>query len=86
MRRDATRLASERRCHGLVPWSLTLVASKAKNNTAWMPRARPVEVHVRRYLAASVSLHGTSPWHPNPFIFSFCSSEREMPRDKPVAS
>jgi hypothetical protein len=43
------------RCHGLVPWSLTLVASSAALNLSLdatglsrgveMPRARPVESH-----------------------------------------
>jgi len=40
----------------------------------------------RRSRAANVTIHGTSPWH---YLFSghrFCSSEREAPRDKPVAS
>src|SRR5688572_1502753 len=75
------------RCHGLVPWSLTLTAIQASNNEAWMPRACPVEVHVRRYVASSVRLHGTSPWHlVLGFLGSFFSSKRETPRGKPVAS
>src|SRR2546428_13591315 len=54
-------------CHGLVPWRFTFVATR-RRFISGMPRACPVEVHVCRYppepqVAASVRLHGTSPWH-----------------------
>jgi hypothetical protein len=82
------------RCHGLVPWRLTLVATAATaffldatalsrgGSRSWlpppqlfssMPRACPVEAHARGYrrhsffprtVAATVKLHGTSPWPP----------------------
>src|SRR5258708_9985376 len=40
-----------------------------------------------RHLAASVNLHGASPWHPKKGRqISFSSNERETPPDKPVAS
>lgn len=66
-----------------------------------MPRARPVECHascsgskrndawtlILSLITATVSLHGASPWHPGKLPWSFaCSSHRELPRDKPVAS
>ncbi len=35
--------------------------------------------------AGNVNLHGTSPWHPTEERVR-CSCERELPRDKPVAS
>src|SRR4030095_5466177 len=40
------------RCHGLVPWSFTFAATRKATARilVWkMPRACPVEVHVRRY-------------------------------------
>src|SRR5436190_5549333 len=40
------------RCHGLVPWSLTLAATKQLAAEIQMPRACPVELHVRGYQAA----------------------------------
>ena len=30
------------RCHGLAPWSFTLAARQATNNTGWIPRDKPV--------------------------------------------
>src|SRR5258705_10988363 len=40
-----------------------------------------------RHVAASVNLHGASPWHPKKVRqISFNSNERETPPDKPVAS
>jgi hypothetical protein len=50
------------RCHGLVPWRLTLVATAAATvkllgTSPWPPGERPPLV------AASASLHGTRPWH-----------------------
>src|SRR5689334_3552819 len=39
------------RCHGLVPWSITLVATPPISNNSWMPRACPVEYYARRYTA-----------------------------------
>src|SRR5262245_44484628 len=50
-----------------------------------MPRACPVESHASSYVATSVNLHGTSPWHLE-IELPVCSSNRESPRDKPVAS
>ena len=37
------------RCHGLVPWSFTFAANKELLPISLMPRACPVEFHVRRY-------------------------------------
>src|SRR5690349_19114426 len=36
-------------CHGLVPWSITRVATPTISATAWMPRACPVEYYACRY-------------------------------------
>ena len=59
-----------------------------------MPRACPVEIHVGckfgrtaiRRLAASVNLHGASPWHPWRHDSPLCSNDREAPPGKLVAS
>ena len=40
-------------CHGLVPWSITLVPTKDSLNNSQMPRARPVELHARSYAGAT---------------------------------
>jgi hypothetical protein len=40
---------SARRCHGLVPWSLPLAATKKLNRIQRMPRACPVEPHAGGY-------------------------------------
>jgi len=62
------------RCHGLVPWRLTfaaevqaLVAESFKRET---PGSKPVASQkvLELFLAASVSLHGTRPWHPIPYL------------------
>ena len=37
-------------------------------------------------IASNVRLHGTSPWHLGLWGWAFVSSDRETPRDKPVAS
>src|SRR5215211_1191546 len=37
-------------------------------------------------VAANVRLHGTSPWHLDICVLIFISCQREVPRDKPVAS
>src|SRR6266851_3348862 len=37
------------RCHGLVPWSLTLTATKDSQKSFQMPRPCAVETHARRY-------------------------------------
>jgi len=65
-------------CHGLVPWSFTIAANpKAKKHSAWMPRACPVELHVWSYIARNVSLHGTSPWHPEQYYLLLYSGNRD---------
>ena len=33
-----------------------------------------------------MNLHGARPWHPSSFFRFFVAGEREVPRDKPVAS
>ena len=38
------------------------------------------------HVAASVNLHGASPWHPWPQNSALCSSDREPPPGKLVAS
>ena len=45
-------------CHGLVPWIVTFVAKRAEAG------------NFRSSVAASVTIHGASPWH--------------LPRNKPV--
>ncbi|HZI48338.1 MAG TPA: hypothetical protein VFD75_11125, partial [Pyrinomonadaceae bacterium] len=52
-------------CHGLVPWSITLVAIPPISNNSWMPRACPVEYYARRYTAdlkQPPGCHGLVPW------------------------
>jgi len=44
--RGVSRLS---RCHGLVPWSFTLVATDSTQRKSSMPRACPVESHAGRY-------------------------------------
>jgi hypothetical protein len=64
-----------------------------------VPRAYPVEFHVSSYLASSVSLHGTSPWHPKRIFVGWRVAEivrlqgtspwhldKPVAPDKPVAS
>src|SRR5689334_21991419 len=53
------------RCHGLVPSSITLVATPPISNNSWMPRACPVEYYARRYTAdlkQPPGCHGLVPW------------------------
>src|SRR2546430_1927141 len=46
-----------------------------------------VALHCGNFLPASVSLHGTSPWHPRgPSLRQLLSCKREPPWDKPMAS
>jgi len=37
-------------CHGLAPWSFTMAAKQNSKTKFQMPRARPVELHVRSYI------------------------------------
>jgi len=52
------------RCHGLVPWSLhdrSYLAGKPEASTA---QGRGIQFVIFEFgVAASVILHGTSPWH-----------------------
>src|SRR5689334_22440410 len=76
-----------RRCHGLVPWSLTFVAKRTPNRSLWMPRACAVETHVCCYLARNVNPPRDKPVASGlNFGGKRCSDLRETPRDKPVAS
>jgi hypothetical protein len=55
-------------CHGLVPWCLTLVATTGTAARVPMPRACPVEPHVRFYtrpVAAPVRMPRASPVVPH---------------------
>jgi hypothetical protein len=55
-----------RRCHGLVPWSFTLAATKKAAELSEMPRPCAVEFHAWTLLiiAARVSAENVSPpWH-----------------------
>ena len=57
-----------------------------------MPLPCAVEAHVtcwklgRWMKALSVTIHGASPWHLRECLRRFCSSVRESPRRKAVAS
>src|SRR6266478_3701630 len=52
-------------CHGLVPWSLTLAATKDSQKSFRMPRPCAVESHARRYkrqFRRVFRCHGLVPW------------------------
>src|SRR6185312_1328336 len=75
-------------CHGLAPWSLTLVANRGGPRFLAMPRARPVECSRFRLVAGgNVKHHGASPWHLRTDRSAcFCSWEHETPQGQPVVS
>jgi hypothetical protein len=68
----------------------SLICVSAANRRIWMPRACPVEPHVRRYKKQLVQKSGRSRQGKVRLRISlpssFSSSEREAPRGKPVAS
>jgi hypothetical protein len=72
------------RCHGLVPWSLTLAATNGQPDFQ-MPRACPVEFHARCYNSCQRETPRDKPVASSrePVLLS---CQRETPRDKPVAS
>src|SRR5438876_12025962 len=88
-------------CHGLVPWRVTLAATKyvrmglADATTLCRGASRSLlqirGVCIREscaafFVAASVRLHGARPWHPGELRSFLCSGERETPRREAVAS
>jgi len=75
------------RCHGLVPWSLTLAATQNPKTRLQMPRACPVEFS--RSLLFSWEREASTAQGRGiqiRWLEAACSSERDTPRDKPVAS
>src|SRR5271169_363943 len=73
--------------HGLVPWIVRLVATHAAAPAFESHGLAPwiVRLVAKDRGAANVNLHGASPWHPARGRWP-CSSQREPPRGKPVAS
>ena len=74
------------RCHGLVPWSITLVPTKDSLNNSQMPRARPVELHAPSFAGATARADATG--SPRGVSRSFLPKTRlnnsQMPRARPV--
>src|SRR6266404_5582369 len=86
------RTAEIMRCHGLAPWSLTLVATTKNRRNHEMPRPCAVESHARCSCKWRRSFsrkrepprHETMPSTKRAQLF--CSGERETPRHEAVAS
>ena len=80
------RLVLVEKCHGLVPWIITFAATQAGN---WprMPRACPVEVHVRSYCSPKrepprdkpvASTHSQIIWFQLAQVVSICLTHQDV--------
>src|SRR5438105_4842087 len=79
------------RCHGLVPWFFTLASTQVERARfpvchGLVPWSFTLVIKRKPVAAINGSLHGASPWHRTGKGGSDDRSERDTPRDKPVAS
>jgi hypothetical protein len=87
-------LSSAVGCHGLVPWCLTLAATKplapaprCHGLAPWCLTLKTLcQIEAEAGGLRSVKYHGPCPWHEEGGCAAGGSSQREAPRGKPVAS